>query len=164
RYGGGIYDFGKRLNLTHVTMSGNIAIGDGVNPTAGNLYGSTNPTLIAAKSSVIHAGSPVNCYLSGGMFSSAGYNIDSDGTCLNGSPASGDQVTDPQLAALANNGGPTLTHALRAGSPAIDTASNVGCPPIDQRGYLRPANSTCDKGAFEYGAKSGDVFLPLIVR
>ena len=34
---------------------------------------------------------------------------------------------DPMLAPLADNGGPTLTHALLAGSPAIDAGSNLGC-------------------------------------
>ena len=39
---------------------------------------------------------------------------------------------------LADNGGPTLTHALDAGSPAIDTADAGACPATDQRGVARP--------------------------
>jgi hypothetical protein len=53
---------------------------------------------------------------------------------------------DPQLAALADNGGPTETMALAAGSPAIDVGTS--CPDTDQRGM--PRNGPCDAGAFEY--------------
>jgi hypothetical protein len=57
-------------------------------------------------------------------------------------------VIDPRLAAPANNGGPTRTMALQAGSPAINAGS--GCSPADQRGA--PRVGTCDIGAFEFGA------------
>jgi hypothetical protein len=58
---------------------------------------------------------------------------------------------------LANNGGPTRTHALVAGSPAIDTVADGTCPPPnqDQRGVRRPQDgdndgaAICDTGAFE---------------
>jgi hypothetical protein len=58
---------------------------------------------------------------------------------------------------LANNGGPTQTHALVAGSPAIDSVNNGTCPPPtrDQRGVTRPRDGNgdggvaCDTGAFE---------------
>jgi hypothetical protein len=58
---------------------------------------------------------------------------------------------------LANNGGPTRTHALVAGSPAIDTVTDGTCPPPrrDQRGVRRPQDgdndgaAICDTGSFE---------------
>jgi hypothetical protein len=58
---------------------------------------------------------------------------------------------------LANNGGPTRTHALVAGSPAIDSVNNGTCPPParDQRGVVRPQDGNndggvaCDTGSFE---------------
>src|SRR5262249_17526403 len=58
--------------------------------------------------------------------------------------------TDPMLAALANNGGATQTHALLAGSPAIDTGSNPASLTTDQRGgiFVR-SNGVTDMGAFE---------------
>jgi hypothetical protein len=49
---------------------------------------------------------------------------------------------------LADNGGPTLTHALLNGSPAIDAANTDVCPATDQRGVARDA--ACDVGSFEY--------------
>ena len=55
---------------------------------------------------------------------------------------------DPKIGPLANNGGPTPTHALLAGSPALDAADT--CTPSDQRGVARPA--ACDIGAFELSA------------
>jgi hypothetical protein len=50
------------------------------------------------------------------------------------------------LGAFGDNGGPTATWALEAGSPAIGLAES--CPPKDQRGVARPP-SDCDSGAFE---------------
>jgi len=60
---------------------------------------------------------------------------------------------DPTLGTLADNGGPTLTHALLAGSPAIDAAGG-SCPATDQRGITRPQGAACDIGSFELGAAS----------
>lgn len=59
--------------------------------------------------------------------------------------------TDPLLGPLADNGGPTDTHALLLGSPAIDLAVLAGCPSVDQRGLPRPeiGGTQCDSGAFE---------------
>ena len=65
------------------------------------------------------------------------------------------------LAGLADNGGPTWTHALPPNSPAVDLAPSTTCsgPPVsgvDQRGQPRsvdgnaqPSNHECDAGAYE---------------
>jgi hypothetical protein len=60
-------------------------------------------------------------------------------------------AADPLLDPLANNGGPTMTHALRAGSPAIDAGNNNAALASDQRGspFLRIAGPKPDIGAFE---------------
>ncbi|HTI97718.1 MAG TPA: choice-of-anchor Q domain-containing protein [Dongiaceae bacterium] len=57
--------------------------------------------------------------------------------------------TDPMLGALTNNGGPTLTFALRPGSPALDAADTATAPATDQRGVPRPQGVAADIGAFE---------------
>jgi hypothetical protein len=63
--------------------------------------------------------------------------------------------TNPQLGPLQNNGGPTPTQALPAGSPAVDAGSCtdiLGAQlTIDQRGVPRPqpAGGKCDIGAYE---------------
>jgi hypothetical protein len=98
--------------------------------------------------------------------------ISTDNTC----PGM-DAVSDAMIGPLADNGGPTQTHALLAGSPAIDAAADSdGDPAADQRGITRPFDGDGDGlalpdfGAFEYsgeiGAASADqaalVFTPNI--
>src|SRR6185503_518152 len=61
-----------------------------------------------------------------------------------------------RLAPLADNGGPTLTHALLLGSPAVDAGAPSGFPSTDQRGVPRPFGPYADIGAFE-----ANVMLPL---
>jgi hypothetical protein len=56
---------------------------------------------------------------------------------------------DPRLGPLADNGGPTRTLALLAGSPAIDAASADRCPGKDQRDVARPRGTACDMGSVE---------------
>lgn len=63
-----------------------------------------------------------------------------------------DTITaDPQLQALADNGGPTSTLALPASSPAVDTGANPADLANDQRGpgYARVAGAGPDIGAYE---------------
>lgn len=59
---------------------------------------------------------------------------------------------NPLLSSLANNGGPTQTMALSAGSPAINAGNSALCPATDQRGS--PRVGTCDIGAFEFQGAS----------
>lgn len=61
-------------------------------------------------------------------------------------------TSNPSLGPLGNNGGPTATMALLAGSPAIDAATGGTLPPTDQRGLARPFGAAPDVGAFEFGA------------
>ncbi|WP_395373713.1 choice-of-anchor Q domain-containing protein [Marinicella sp. W31] len=68
------------------------------------------------------------------------------------------------ISPLADNGGPTHTHALPAGSPAIDAVDSGSiCIPTDQRGEARPADgdnngeALCDIGSFE--ASNPDVIF-----
>jgi len=135
--GGGIGN-GRTLTLNSSTVSGNSAgVGGGINNDSHAT--STLKNTIVADNSTDCAGS----------ITSAGHNLSSDGTCSFTAP--GDLMnTDPVLAPLANNGGPTQTHALLAGSPAIEVGS-PDCPPpaTDQRGVGRPQGAACDIGAFE---------------
>jgi hypothetical protein len=58
---------------------------------------------------------------------------------------------DPLLGAVANNGGPTRTHALQTGSVAIDAGGNPQALTSDQRGpgFARMTGVAADIGAFE---------------
>lgn len=76
---------------------------------------------------------------------------------------------DPKLGPLADNGGPTRTHAALAGSPARDFGtSTIGgpvfvCTAYDQRTFVRPRDGNgdglarCDSGAFETNSMPGSV-------
>ena len=106
-----------------------------------------------------------------GPFTSGGFNL--VGSNANGSGFGGSGLTstdqvgtsaaplDPRLEPLADNGGPTLTHALQAGSPALDAGDIESNLATDQRGFPRctpsagttplAARDTSDIGAFESG-------------
>ena len=92
-----------------------------------------------------------------GTTTSQGYNFEDTNSCGFGS-GTGDQTNagNPQLGALANNGGPTPTMAPAAGSglvdkiPASSPCAGVNIT-VDQRGLPRPvtAGQFCDIGAYE---------------
>ena len=75
-------------------------------------------------------------------FRSNGYNLIGTGNAVGKFVEPGDQtgIVDPLLGPLADNGGPTFTHAPLPGSPAIDAgdpaavAGMDGVPAFDQRG------------------------------
>ncbi|MCA9231815.1 MAG: hypothetical protein KDA57_14285 [Planctomycetales bacterium] len=85
---------------------------------------------------------------------------DANGNLIGGSTAS--KRINPLLGPLADNGGPTKTHALLPGSPAIDAGDPSlvqgmrGVPEFDQRGapYGRVAGRI-DIGAFEVQPPGG---------
>jgi predicted outer membrane repeat protein len=144
--GGAVRNDGTSLTLSHVTVYNNTSSALG----GGGIY---NQGSVTVSNSMV-AASPTggNC-VSTGVFTGQGNNLDTDGTCVALSAAFA-QTTTPalNLGALGNNGGRTQTHALSAGSAAINTGSNAFCPSIDQRGATRPVNTTCDIGAYEFGA------------
>jgi hypothetical protein len=132
--GGGFDSFGSTGILTNVTVAGNSSVGSGNNDgisTDGNM--TLHGTLVADGCS--------------GPITSADDNLDIGLSCKFTGPHDL-KGTNPQIGPLANNGGPTFTHALAQGSPAVD-AGGASCPPTDQRGIARPQGAACDIGAFE---------------
>ena len=82
------------------------------------------------------------------MLTSHGGNLDSGTGCMfQGQRDRGN--SNAALDAIADNGGPTLTHAPRADSLAVDWGLTP-CPEEDQRGVARPQHLSCDAGAVEY--------------
>ncbi len=172
--GGGIINNGGTLTVSNSTLSGNSAnyAGGGIENIRGTLT-VTNSTLSgnsvtdldygsgggidsfggsATLQNTIVANSPSGGSCSG-TITNGGYNLDSDGSCgfgttNNSLSGTTDNPLDPQLGSLADNGGPTLTHALLAGSPAIDKGNSFGAT-ADQRGVARPQGAASDIGAFE---------------
>lgn len=99
-----------------------------------------------------------NCFSWG--FISAGHNV--FGPLTGCDPTTGDttgdqnDVADPQLGALAMNGGLTATMiplgsspALEHGNPAAPGSGAGACAAMDQRRVLRPIGERCDAGAAE---------------
>jgi hypothetical protein len=144
-FGGGIFNGGEggsaTLTINNSTLSGDSASsgeGGGIYNDGGGTGGAA-PVMIG--STILNAGSGSNIYNFSGTVTSQGYNLSSDGgvTNVNGGTGSlnntGDQPnTIPMLGPLANNGGPTFTHALLTGSPAIDKGKNFIAATTDQRG------------------------------
>jgi CSLREA domain-containing protein len=58
-----------------------------------------------------------------------------------------DLLQPSEFGPLADNGGPTATHALFPGARPVDAGG--GCLSPDQRGIGRPQRGICDVGAFE---------------
>ncbi|MCB0033595.1 MAG: hypothetical protein KDE51_06245 [Anaerolineales bacterium] len=179
-YGGGIY-IRENLNLDNVTISGNragiqggaiyqtSATGSGVlNLTNSSLINNSAPNTgglfhddrgeVHIWNSIIASNSHFNCRGTQ-AFISEGHNIVDRLDCPFNQPTDWLQ-TDPNVGPLQNNGGNVLTHALLPFSPAVDRADNSQCSDKDQRGVLRPINTTgiitprCDIGAYEYDGTS----------
>lgn len=96
-----------------------------------------------------------NCTLTGNgapVITSGDHNLSDDTTCTSFTqPGDLNNNQSTTLGALANNGGPTRTLALVAGSSALDAAGACGGVTLtDQRGVSRPQGSACDTGAFEF--------------
>jgi len=157
--GAGIYNNSGTMTLTNSTVSNNSVSS---NPGASAIHATAGASNTFRNTIVANTIGGNNCYTAGPPFASIGSNLSSDASCAFAGP--GDlNSTDPLLGPLANNGGPTQTHALctAAGvpdasctglSPAIDAGDNVGCPGADQRGVARPQGAACDIGAYEVGS------------
>ena len=148
---GGIFSAGP-LTLTNSTVSNNRSL---ITPAGiGSTGGFTMANSILAGNTVL-LGSGPDC---NGSPTATGPNLIGDPSlCIVTGipPIAGPALLGP----LADNGGPTKTHALLAGSPAIDAGDDAICAvaPVsgkDQRGVVRPQGAHCDLGAFELQASA----------
>ena len=156
--GGAILAHGGTLMVVNGTVAGNSTTGNG----AGGINAGGPSVNLDTKVTLENTIVADNTSSTGtpdlwGSFVSGGHNLIGDVTGSSGITGGSDgdlagtsaAPLDPKLAALANNGGSTKTHALLSGSPAINDGDNTACPTTDQRGYTRVAS--CDMGAYEYG-------------
>lgn len=158
--GGGAIVFGT-ANLLNVTVSRNVASAGGGVVVSG-LLGRANVknTIIAGNRATV-VGAPPDV---SGLFVSLGHNLIGVGGTGFTNNVNNDRVgstavpLDARLKPLANNGGPTLTHALKPDSPALDHGDNTDISVrVDQRGsgFARikdgdgNGNAVIDIGAFE---------------
>jgi uncharacterized repeat protein (TIGR01451 family) len=153
--GGGIYVKNGSLNVESSTIAENVLLsGSG---RGGGIF-EENSTVNMQNSIVASSqGICSDCY---GAIYSYGYNLieDKSNCNISGNTASDIYGEDPLLGVLADNGGPTLTHALLQNSPALFVGS---CQRIngmklsyDQRGIERPQGPWapihgCDRGSYE---------------
>jgi CSLREA domain-containing protein len=185
--GGGVYN-GGTLNMYNCTVTRNSSAssnsccaGHGV--VTGNSSAFIGNSIIAQNGPGGN-GPDLSGYFSNSPFNSRGHNLignaDNSLGFTNGS--NGDQTgttaapINAQLEPLANNGGPTLTHALLTNSPALDAGDSCVTQPThcgdanlpqmlrDQRGFNRivdgpDANTTAtvDIGAYEKQAVFPDL-------
>lgn len=154
-FGGAVYVYANTDALfTELTITGNSSAkkGGGIFAEGSPFIGIDHPelrdTLLAGNT----APSQRDC---SGAVRSGGYNLVGDGfDCIDFTAAHHDLVgttaapLNPLLGPLDQNGGPTPTAALLAGSPARGKGN--ACGETDQRGQRRPAGG-CDIGAFQVG-------------
>ncbi|TVQ32690.1 MAG: hypothetical protein EA376_04815 [Phycisphaeraceae bacterium] len=165
---GGAYSNGVSGSavVTNCTFSGNTAMtsGGGVAISSqagvtlrnctivGNSGGQNGAGLFAAFNSVLTITNSIVAGSTGGIdasgpFTDGGHNIFADGFNISHLDS---MDGDPMLGPLADNGGPTMTHALLKGSIAIDAGDCAdGEVDVDQRGVSRPQGMGCDIGAYE---------------
>ncbi len=158
------YGFQVALMLASATISGN---------SGGGIVGiRTNGASVSMDHSIV-AGNSFDLGLGTGILTPRHSLIgDNTGTTLAEAPVGmpdangnligdpdGMGIIDPLLGPLADNGGPTQTHALLLGSPAIDAGDPSFTPPpdVDQRGspFARVFGGRIDMGAHE--RQTGDV-------
>jgi hypothetical protein len=165
--GGGIYNFGS-LTVTNSTVSGN-SVGEFGGGIMDNGSVTVTNSTIAANTAGTKGGGIANITGTLTLASTiVGKNTAPTGSDVNGtatadhslvSNSAGANITgannlvnvDPLLAPLANNGGPTMTHALLSGSPCLNSGSNSLGLNYDQRGigFARVFGGQADIGAFE---------------
>ncbi len=144
RFGGAIHADDDTLRLSNSTLSDNTAFVQA----GGIRVGSTGTLRMTA--SIVANSEGADCSNSGSMPTNVA-NLVEDGSC-------GAEITgDPGLRDLADNGGPTPTHAFFNGfSRAVDPDVFAPCSGTDQRGFPRTVDgdgdgeARCDTGAYEY--------------
>jgi CSLREA domain-containing protein len=178
--GGGVSNQSGNTTLTNVTITNNRSensTGGGIFASSANATTTLRNTIVAGNFGGASPSTTAN-NISGTVSSSSSFNLIGTGGAgglTNGTNNNQVGVANPGLGVLANNGGPTLTHALLAGSPALDAGDNAAVvnPPFsgvapfnDQRGpgFLRIRDAadvntaqTVDIGAFEADPSIEDI-------
>jgi hypothetical protein len=147
--GGGIFNYsGYSGSPTEVTISNSTITGNTTDWYDGGIHGDilNMRNTILAGNSLRGGESDLD-----GTLTSSGYNLFGSTSGGSGYAATDLLNVNPLLGPLQNNGGPTETLALMAGSPARDAGDPnfTGPPYTDQRGQPRVVNGRVDIGAYE---------------
>jgi hypothetical protein len=160
--GGGIATSGTHsVTLTNVTLTANRASSIFSGPRGGGLYASSGSpvlhnTLIAGN----FKSGTTRDDVYGALNSGGDYNLIGDGIGMTGVSdgvngnlvGSASSPIDPLLGPLQDNGGPTKTRALLAGSPALNAGDAAFVGTADQRGVVR--NGGVNIGAYQASASA----------
>jgi CSLREA domain-containing protein/LPXTG-motif cell wall-anchored protein len=163
---------GEQMTLNNVTIYNNTSDSDSTGVgSGGGIYVQSGATAVKFSNTII-AGNIDNTATApdcSGDMNSLNYNLIQTVTGCNFSGTTTNNITgqNPNLAALASNGGSTQTHALQSGSPAIDKGNPAApgsggssCAGTDQRGTTRPVGTRCDIGAYEGGSATVSTCFP----
>lgn len=139
---------GVTVNLTNITVANNAT-----SPSAVRTYdyvgGGGSGSLSLVSTGSVYS-NPLDQNNLSGLEITGSYNLLSDGGSNSPNLTNPLLNTDPQLGALADNGGQTQTMLLAYTSPAVDAQPSAACTATtDQRGLPRPQNRACDMGAVE---------------
>ncbi|MDX6701594.1 MAG: hypothetical protein QOF26_1820 [Baekduia sp.] len=165
--GGGVVTTSAILTLLNLTISSNQVGAGGDAPaggTPGSIGGGGGINMFGAatvRDTIVAGNSGGNCLGAvAGPVHNLSFPAESPSTC----GTTGFVVADPKLGPLQDNGGPTPTVALGAGSAAVDQipTGDAGCPAVDQRGVTRPQGPGCDIGAFERDLPPQNPALPTV--
>lgn len=179
-FAGGLGIFGPTTTLTNCTISGNQAdsdtggIGASGNVVMTNCTVANNSVVISAgvgagitvnaanvtlRNSIVagnRRGDLAEANIDGTVQAASAFNLIGVGPAGGLTNGVNNNVVGAIPAAVAigtlgNYGGITPTLPLLPGSLAINAGSNSGAPGIDQRGIVRPQQTTTDMGAYESG-------------
>ncbi len=152
--GGAIFNLGGSLKLTNSTIAFNTGL------ICGGIF--ANSGKVVSGNSIIANNFAARGFDFFGTLTSLGYNIigNIQDTNIIGTMTGNILNVAANLAPLANNGGPTMTHSLFGGSPALNAGGNalaldenVQPTTTDQRGagFSRIFGTAVDIGSFESG-------------
>jgi hypothetical protein len=189
-YGGGIWNNnGGHLLVTNSTITGNVAYGDPLqgDGDGGGIFSSSgtltiNNSTISGNSADYMGGGILielgtrnmrNSIVAGntagisapdldGALTSSGYNLIGNTQGGSGFAATDLLNVNPLLGPLQNNGGPTQTMALLAGSPALNAGDPAQLGVADQRGVIRSGGVNI--GAYQASASAFVLSAPDTVQ
>ncbi|MBI5934097.1 MAG: choice-of-anchor D domain-containing protein [Chloroflexi bacterium] len=147
-YGGGFFINGGAFSSINNTLSANQASSSG-----GGIFNNTG--VLNISNTIVANSTGGDCTVGAGTLGTNNNNLIEGAACGMTNGANGNIVgLDPNLGALASNGGPTQTFKLLAGSPAFNAGDDATCAASlvngkDQRGISRPQGAHCDIGSYE---------------
>ncbi|MBD0370785.1 MAG: DUF11 domain-containing protein [Pyrinomonadaceae bacterium] len=187
-FGGGIYFNNGGGTFTNVTIANNRSDSNNAGgETGGGIFINSGTPLLRNTIVALNfrgSGTTPDDISGGNVNNTSAFNLIGTGGSGGLTNANNNQVgvANPGLGPLADNGGPTQTHALLLGSPAMDAGNNAFLPadtfnldndgdfsetlPVDQRGpgFVRVADSadpdttqTVDVGAYEAQVSIQDI-------